>query len=207
MDYASYNDAVALRRECQRLGVDPCTGVVTDVSKRCEIYRARIAEHHEKQTRAAEAKVRNEMRPYVHDAEKRRLRELALAMQNKQLLDACDGHDVERVVRFVKKDWEANVETARGVTPLLCMITRLVPIEVLDDVLTRRVDVNAFNKHGYSALILACRMRESKYIHAVHKGGADVLARTPTELQGRAVKRGYAAVHWCAVHGCEDEIR
>ena len=195
-----------LRKECQRLGINPCTGVITDVTKRCEIYRERIHEYYEAQRKCTEAKVRNELRPLVHFQEKKKVEAMAGNMLDKQLVDACNSSQPLKAIHVLKKGQrDPNHETLRGITPLLCAVINSSPLEVIDELFALKADVNYINRYGLSPLMVACRMKEPKMIHALFRGGAMPMLQTPPGVRIRTV--GYGAIHWCAVHGCEDELR
>ena len=70
-DPSSFEEAIELRKQCQKLGLNPSTGIVTDIIERCNIYRMRIANHFEALQKASEAKDRNENRIIMHKYEKK----------------------------------------------------------------------------------------------------------------------------------------
>jgi ankyrin repeat protein len=62
--------------------------------------------------------------------------------------------------------------------------------------------VNAINKYGMSALMLACRMKEMKTVlYFMDNGGADESVSEGTRGQGRT------ALHYCAIHGSEEAAK
>jgi hypothetical protein len=63
---------------------------------RCAIYRKKIADHFEALERAAAAKERNENRPEVHGAEKKKVKQFSKDMIGRQCWDACHLGEADR---------------------------------------------------------------------------------------------------------------
>jgi hypothetical protein len=68
--------------QCQKLGISPSTGVVKDISSRCNIYRLRIEAYYEALAKAEEAKERNENRAVMHNADRKRIKARKLCVFN-----------------------------------------------------------------------------------------------------------------------------
>jgi len=92
----SFDEAIELRMQCQRLGINPSTGIVSDTEMRCAIYRKRIADHFESLQKAKEAQIRNENRPEVHGKEKKKVKEFSKNMIARQCWEACSMNMTER---------------------------------------------------------------------------------------------------------------
>ena len=202
VDYSTYEEALKLRKECQRIGADPRTGVVKDVGERCSIYRQRIKERLEILKSSAEAKIRNELRTLTHIEEKRSVENLSVQMMEKQLSDACDANDYMKVVNYARKGRELNVESVRGVTPLMCAIINSAPLDLVEELLTRGARANYVNKRGVTPLVLACLLREAKLVPKLVAHGADIELKVVLGAEG-----GNTVLHVCAQHGCEEVIK
>ncbi len=146
LDVASFEEAVDLRLQCQKLGLSPTTGVVVDIQARCEIYRERIAEHFRALEAASQAKKRNEARTMVHREEKRKVAALSSAMITRQCWDACHANRPDHVLRLIQRGCDPNEESPRGITPLLCLILNESSVEDIELLLSKRADVNKVNK-------------------------------------------------------------
>lgn len=201
VNYDNYTEAIALRKQCIALGLDPCTGIQRDVKKRCEIYRARIAEHMKRVQLSEEAKKRNEERMRNRGANQAKIKQFASGALKQQVLNAAAENNVDQVVALVRRGAPTGAETVRGMTPFLCLIVTGAMPSLIEEVIKLGADVNAPNKHGFTPLILACRMRDVKLIHSLMR--ADAL-----EIQtGGRVGNGRTPLHWCAVHNCEEEAK
>lgn len=170
-------EAVELRIQCQKLGINPCTGVVVDIAQRCEIYRTRIEQHFEALQRAAVAKMRNEKRSAVHAAEKAKVKELSRNMLAKQCWDVCQMNMVDSVLQIVHRGCSPNEESPRGFTPLITLVLNDAQIEKVEELLTCKANINAVNRHGLSALMLACRLNNNKMVHILMRSGASALQK------------------------------
>lgn len=146
LDVATFEEAVELRIQCQKLGINPSTGIVKNVAERCDIYRERIAQHFKALEVAAQAKVRNENRISVHADEKRRVVELSKTMIERQCWDACQANRPDRVMTLVRRGCDANEESPRGITPLICFVLNETPMEMIEELVQRKGNVNAINK-------------------------------------------------------------
>jgi hypothetical protein len=74
---------------CILTGLKLTTGVVTDIKKRCNIYRKRIEDFLEKERKRKEARDRNEKRAEVHKLEKLKVKGLTADMVMRQCFEAC----------------------------------------------------------------------------------------------------------------------
>jgi hypothetical protein len=170
-------EAVELRKQCQKLGINPATGVVADIAQRCEIYRNRIAHHFEALQAAAVAKVRNEKRHVVHAAEKSKVKELSRNMLAKQCWEICQMNLVDSVLQIVKRGCNPNEESPRGFTPLSTLVLNDAQIEKIEDLLSLKANINAVNRFGMSALMFACRLNNSKMVHILMRSQASALQK------------------------------
>jgi hypothetical protein len=132
---ASFEIAVELRMQCQKLGLNPSTGVVADIHQRCEIYRKRLDDHFEAMKKAEEAKKRNDSRKDVHVKEKRMVRHLSEQMLRRQCWDLCHLKISDRVVTIVKRGCDPNAESPKGMTPLACLVISDVTIELVEQLI------------------------------------------------------------------------
>ncbi|KAJ1438574.1 hypothetical protein B484DRAFT_416168, partial [Ochromonadaceae sp. CCMP2298] len=199
VDNSSMEEAVQLRIQCQRLGLSPCTGVVTDTAQRCDVYRARIAEHFDALQKAALAKTRNDKRGALHAKEKRKVKELSRQMLSKQCSDICQMNMVEAVLQIVHRGCNPNEESPRGMTPLITLVLNDAPVEKAEELMRLKVNANYVNRFGFTALSFACRTTNTKMLHVLLRGGASALQKDD--------KRGRTALHWCAIHGCEEMVK
>lgn len=200
-DADAYEDAIELRQQLMKLGLDPCTGVVYSVSERCEIYRKRMNDYYEALQESQVAKKRNDERKEVHDKEKKKVFALAKDMIARQIWDNCQLNRPDAVLTLIKRNCNPDTESPRGLTPLLCFVINSVPAEYVEEFARKRGNINYVNKFGMTALMTACRLRDTKMIHVLMKSGA-----AATQKAGRKGK-DMTALHWCAVHGCEEEAR
>jgi hypothetical protein len=95
-DKSTFEQAIKLRQDCQRLGINPTTGPVKNVEERCTIYTNRIAEHYAALERAEDSKKRNQMRISAHDKQKLFVKEYANSMISRQCWEACHLNMTER---------------------------------------------------------------------------------------------------------------
>lgn len=170
-------EAVELRLQCQKIGLNPCTGVVTDIAQRCEIYRARIAKHFEALQAAAIAKLRNEKRHVVHAAEKSKVKELSKNMLAKQCWDVCQMNMVDSALLMVRRGCNPNEESPRGITPLSMLVLNDAQIEQVEELLQLKANINMVNRYGFSSLMLACRLNNSKMVHILMRSGVSALTK------------------------------
>lgn len=170
-------EAVELRIQCQKLGINPATGVVTDIAQRCEIYRTRIAHHFEALQAAAVAKIRNEKRHLVHAAEKQKVKELSRNMLAKQCHDVCQMNMVEGVLQIVHRGCNPNEESPRGMTPLITLVLNDAQIEKIEELLGLKANINAVNRFGLSSLMYACRLNNTKMVHMLMRNQASALQK------------------------------
>lgn len=200
-DTDTYDECIELRKHCESLGLSQTTGPVKDVSERCDIYRARIEQHFENEKIAYEAKNRLDSRADAHKIEKKKVIELSSKLINRQCQDNCNSMRPDRVITLIKRGCDPNVESSRGITPMICMVLSSAPIELIDEILLKKPNVNAINKFGMTALMMACRIKDIKMIHMLMRSGA-----AATQTGGRR-GHGRSAIHWCAIHGGEEEAK
>lgn len=201
-DNNSYEEAIALRMQCQKLGLKLSTGIVTDIKERCNVYRKRIEIYFESLKMSLEARDRNEKRTLVHKKEKSKIVTLSREMISRQCWEACNDNQIDKVMILIKRDCNPNEESPRGLTPLLCCLLNNPSVEIVEDLLLKfKANINFINKFGVSPLMLACRLRDTKWLHILMKNGASVLQKSGRRGQGMS------ALHWCAIHGSEEEAK
>ena len=200
-DIATYDEVLELRTECKNLGLGITTGVVQNVQERRDIYKKRIADHFQGLITAAKAKEKNDARLEIHKAEKKLVSSLGGSMIVRQCGDACQAMKLDRVLTLIRRGCDANVESPRGLTPLLCAVLTGANSDQFEELIKYKVDLNAVNKYGLTALILACRIRDTKIIHVLMRSGASALQ------DGGRKGAGRTAIHACAEHGAEEELR
>lgn len=200
-DLDDYSSATELREQCKRLGLKETTGVVDNVQHRCEIYRTRISDYFKGLEIASEAKSRLDARADIHAREKDHVKNLSQAMMNRQMSDACHAFEVDHAVVLIKRGCDPNWETRRGMFPLLTAVLNLSPTETIETLVNLKCNINRVSQFGLTPLIIACRTKDQKMIHVLFKLG--VSAMQDTGFKGA----GMTAMHWCAVHGCEEEAK
>jgi ankyrin repeat protein/acyl-CoA-binding protein len=201
VDTNSLQEAIELRIQCQTLGLDPRTGVVSDVEERCGIYRKRIADHFEALIVSAAAKERNDARQMIHENEKSMVFAHSASMIKRQLWDNCHSNKVDRVLTLCKRGGLPDEESPRGVTPLITLVNNSASVEAVEELRSYKANFNYINKHGFSCLMLACRKKDTKMIHLLMKNGASAMQN------GGRRGLGLTALHHCAIHGSEEETR
>lgn len=201
VDTNSLQEAIELRMQCQTLGLDPRTGVVSDVEERCTIYRKRIADHFEALIVSAAAKERNDARQSIHEKEKNMVFAHSAAMIKRQLWDNCHSNKVDRILTLCKRGGLPDEESPRGVTPLITLVNNSASVEAIEELRSYKVNFNYINKYGISCLMLACRRKDTKMIHLLMKNGASAMQN------GGRRGLGLTALHHCAIHGSEEETR
>jgi hypothetical protein len=150
---------------------------VVDIAQRCDIYRERIARHFELLQRAAEAKIRNEKRAAVHQVEKVKVKALSQNMLAKQCWDVCQMNMIEGVLQILHRGCNPNEESPRGFTPLLTLVLNDAQIEKIEEVLALKANIDAVNRFGFSPLMLASRLNNSKIVHILMRSGASALQK------------------------------
>lgn len=198
-DVSTFEEAIQLRMQCQKLGISPCTGPVEDIVQRCDIYRKRIAEHLENLKVAAAAKARNDARLEEHRKEKGRVKQLSKDMFVRQCWEACHMNLVEHVLVLVRRGCNPNEESPKGLTPMLTLIMNDASVEQIEELIALKANINLPNKFGMTPLLLACRLGAAKMIHILMRNNASALQKDG--LTGRM------ALHWCVIHGAEDLVR
>lgn len=191
-------EAIALRIQCQKLGLNPSTGVVKSIEQRCDIYRERIAAHMEAVRKAGEAKVRNDARAGIHRKQKDQVQLLAKEILEKQCIEACQANQCTQVLTAVQRGANPNTEGQRGINPMLCMLLNAVGGEKMEDLLRMKADINLVNKHGLTPLMMAARLKDVRAVHVLMKNGA------------AAIQKGSSSrtvLHHCAIHHSEEIVR
>lgn len=200
-DVATYDEVLELRTQCKNLGLSITTGIVQNVQERRDIYRRRISDHFQAAITAGKAKERNDARAEIHQAEKKKVSELSGSMLVRQCWDACHAMKMDRVLTLIRRGCDPNVESPRGLTPFLCAVLTGATSDDFDELIRRKADINAVNRYGLTALILACRLKDTKIIHVLMRSGASALQ------DGGRKGGGRTAIHACAEHGSEEELR
>ena len=200
-DVATYDEVLELRTQCKNLGLIITTGIVQNVQERRDIYRRRISDHFQAAITAAKAKERNDARAEIHQAEKKKVSELSSSMLVRQCWDACHAMKMDRVLTLIRRGCDPNVESPRGLTPFLCAVLTGANSDDFDELIRCKADINAVNRYGLTALILACRLKDTKIIHVLMRSGASALQ------DGGRKGGGRTAIHACAEHGSEEELR
>lgn len=189
-DVSIMEEAIMLRKQCQRLGINPSTGVVKSLQERCDIYRQRIAEHFAALKRATEAKARNDNRAVVHKTEKETVIALSKEMLQRQMWDACQENFIDNIMVLAKRGSNVNEESPRGLTPLICMVVNEAVVEKIEILInTYAADINQPNKFGMTPLMMACRMKDMKMVHVLMRNGASALQK----VRYQRVEEG----EWC----------
>lgn len=201
-DVDDYDSSIELRAQCAKLGLSQSTGPVSNVQQRCEIYRKRIEDYEKGLIIASSARERLEERADKHAYEKQLVGGLSKAMMNRQISDACHAMSVDHIVVLIRRGGDPNFETNRGLTPLLCAVLNLSASEVIEDmIISLKCNVNAVNQYGFTPLMMACRLKDTKMIHVLMRNGVSA-------LQTGGLRGGErTAMHWCAVHGSEEEAK
>ena len=177
IDNNTMEESIALRVQCQKLGLNPTTGVVSDLTQRCSIYRKRIAEYYESRQKSKDAKVRNDNRSDVHSVQKKQVKELARIMLARQCSEACDMNFTAEAVGIVRRGGHPDNESLRGITPLLSCMINDSPLELIEALIKLKVNLNYVNRHGLTALSMACRLNSSKLVHVLMRNGASAITR------------------------------
>lgn len=201
VDYSPYENAVRLRKQCMDLGLDPHTGVQRDIEKRCAIYRERINAYFERKEKSDVAKAKNDLRHVEHAKEKQKVLSLAAKMLVKHMTNACADNDMDKMMSLSSRGCNCNVESPRGCRPLLSLMLNGATTGQVQTLIERGAHVNAVNRYGMSPLMLACRLKDIKMLHVLMKNGADEVGSEGSRGLGRT------ALHYCALHGSEEEVR
>ena len=191
----SYEEAAKLREELLELGILPSSGVVGSIEERVAILRAKLEEHKLKMKKIGEAQDRLRLRPARHQKERAAIQKLYNGMSTMHCAQACDAGDISKVLVAIRRGSDPNTETARGITPLICLVLNDGRVDDYEELAKLGANFDAVNKNGATALGLACVLQEVKHVHGCLKNGADL-----SHLD--ILKR--SAVHWCALHSSED---
>lgn len=175
-------EAVALRKQCQKLGLQACTGVVVDMAQRCDIYRARLATYYEALKKANISKQRNDERAAMHALDKSKVKQRAKEMLKKQLCEACHENHIEKILKVIRRGGEINEETARGLTPLICLVINDVPVEKVESLIALHVQMDAINQYGMNALMMSCRLNNTAMVHVLMRSGASAMQKVTNAL-------------------------
>jgi hypothetical protein len=82
---------------------------------------------------------------------------------------------VDRVLTLIRRGCDPNIESNRGLTPLLTLLITDSPTEHVEELVAKRVNVNAVNRFGITPLMLACRLKDIKFVHVLMRNGAYAL--------------------------------
>jgi len=156
-DYGDYGAASGLRKELNRLGVDPTTRVVGSLEEREDILAARLAKHHQIQFTVSEAQRRQRARRFYAPIQHQRMLSSGALKTAKQLQGAIKRNDAELCVALVRKGAPPDAESAGGLTAVL-RATLNGDRSFLRMLHEAGADVNVFSQRtGLSALCWACR--------------------------------------------------
>ena len=143
----------------------------------------------------------NVARTEVHKEEKKLIKSFANNVSMKQINYACDNNRIDEIIPLVKRGADVNLESSRGITPLLCFIINSAAPSQIQELVALKVNLNGFNQYGVTALKLCVRMKDVRTIHVLMKSLASEIA------SGGAQGHGRSALHWCAIHNSEVEAR
>jgi len=101
-------------------------------------------------------------------------------------------------VGIVRRGGHPENENLRGITPLLSCMINDSPLELIEALIKLKVNLNYVNRHGLTALSMACRLNSSKLVHVLMRNGASAITRDNII--------GFNALHWCVMHGNEDMV-
>jgi ankyrin repeat protein/acyl-CoA-binding protein len=230
-DLNTMEEAIALRKQCVALGLNPCTGVVKNIVERCDIYRQRIATHFENLKKASEAKIRNEKRQLEHGENKKKVLDLSKDIMIKQCHEACNGNLIDQIRILMKRGCNPNEESSKGLTPLLTLIINEVAVEKIEELIliaTPSVAVAASSSSSTSSSAVSFSSSSSS-LPIVSKLDINLPNRygiTPLMLACRlkdtkivhllmkngaiATQKGLngmTALHMCVIHNYEEGIK
>ena len=125
-------------------------GICPDVTQRINIYRERISTHLKAIQLSQEAKLRNDNRASKRKQDIKQFKNIILETLQKQYSEACQQQNLDKILQLIEKGCDCNIETSRGLTPLLCMILYGAEIEQFDKLFSfqypNQVDINYMNK-------------------------------------------------------------
>lgn len=167
------------------------------------MYRTKIKDYELAQAEMVAARKRNEERSAHLPALKQKIKNVSGDLLLKHMITACNDNDKLKILSLGKRGCSCNVETPRGMRPLTVVQTQSPSNEELAQLLKYRgADVNSVNKYGMSALMLACRMKDTKTIlFYMETAGADEAVSEGTRGTGKT------ALHYCAIHNCEEAAK
>lgn len=167
------------------------------------MYRVKIKDHELAQEAIVAARKRNEVRSALIPLSKSKIKDVSADLLNKHMVNACNENDKLKILSLGNRGCSCNVETPRGMRPLTVVQTQSPSNEELGQLLQfRGADVNAVNRYGMSAVMLACRMKDTKTIlYYMETAGADEAVSEGTRGQGRT------ALHYCAIHSSEEAAK
>jgi uncharacterized protein len=201
IDKETYAEVADLRKQCVDLGLDPKTGPQRDLDKTTKILKKRIEEHKDKKALAVVSKKKNEGRSDVIKENKGTVKVVAGDQLSKHMGNACSANDIAKILSLINRGANANVETPRGMRPLLVVIVNNGNPDQISKVVKGGAYINACNRIGLTALMLACRLRDTRLVHLLLQQGADEVTSEGRYGQGRT------ALHYCALHSAEDEAQ
>ena len=199
IDRETYAEVAELRKQCIELGVDPATGPQRDLEKTMKILRKRIEEQSNSKALAVKSRKRNDERSAALKENKSSVKVVAGDQLSKHMGNACSANDIAKILSLINRGANANVETPRGMRPLLVVIVNNGNPDQISKVIKGGAYINACNRIGLTALMLACRLRDTRLTHLLLQQGADEVASEGRYGQGRT------ALHYCALHSAEDE--
>jgi hypothetical protein len=172
----------------------------TVYSYRCELYREKIKEYELAQEAIVAARKRNEVRAALIPLSKFKIKNVSADLLLKHMVNACNENDKLKILSLADRGCSCNVETPRGMRPLTVVQTQTPSNEELAQLLKYRgADVNSINRYGMSAVMLACRMKDTKTIlFFMDTVGADEAVSEGSRGLGRT------ALHYCAIHSSEE---
>ena len=181
----------------------PCLFVDLFLICRCDQYRAKIRDHELAQEGIVAARKRNEVRSALIPVSKFKIKNVSSDLLRKHMVNACNESDKAKILSLGSRGCTCNVETPRGMRPLTVVQTQSPSNEELGQLLKfRGADVNAVNKYGMSAVMLACRMKDTKTIlYYMETAGAEEAVSEGTRGLGRT------ALHYCAIHNSEEAAK
>ena len=87
------------------------------------------------------------------------------------------SHLTADAVGIVRRGGHPENESLRGITPLLSCMINDSPLELIEALIKLKVNLNYVNRHGLTALSMACRLNSSKLVHVLMRNGASAITR------------------------------
>ncbi|ORX42191.1 ankyrin [Piromyces finnis] len=94
----------------------------------------------------------------------------------KIIIDTCEQSNLETLKSLVKRNIDVNVEDDNGNTPLLisCRQDNGNNFSIVEYLIAHGANIDQTNKHGDSALIIACQSENEKIVNYLIELGADI---------------------------------